>query len=239
VIRNAEQGYAGDACVLVFVRAPRLGEVKTRLARTLGNQAALALYRAFVADLLDTLRQCGQPVIGCCTPAAACDAVAAWMGPLAAVFPQTGADLGARMADAFERAFGGGFHRVLLVGSDLPDLPATVFETAFAALADHPAVIGPTLDGGYYLIGFRPESFLPAVFESIPWGTSEVLAETLAAFRRHGLGVYRLPVWRDIDELGDLLAFARRPWAAAASARRTRALLAGLGLAERTGRRAP
>lgn len=231
MIRDADQGYAGDGCVLVFVRAPRLGQVKTRLARTLGEPAALALYRGFVADLLETLRQCGRPLIACCTPAAACDAVAAWMAPLSAVYPQTGADLGERMAGAFGRAFGDGFRRVLLVGSDLPDLPAAVFETAFAALADRPAVIGPTLDGGYYLIGFRRENFLPAVFESVRWGTARVLAETLAAFRRHGLGVHQLSVWRDIDDLEDLLAFARRPQATAAPARRTRALLTGFGLA--------
>ena len=239
MILDADPGYDGDACVLVFVRAPRLGQVKTRLARSLGEPAALALYRGFVADLLDSLRQCGQPLIGCCTPAAACDAVAAWMAPLAAVYPQTGADLGARMAGAFGRAFGDGFRRVLLVGSDLPDLPATVVETAFAALADHPAVIGPTLDGGYYLIGFRPDTFLPAVFEAIPWGTPRVLAETLAALRRHGLEVHRLPVWRDIDDLDDLLAFARRPRATAAPARHTQALLAGLGLAGPKARQAP
>jgi rSAM/selenodomain-associated transferase 1 len=221
---------AGAGCVLLFVRAPQRGKVKTRLARILGDAAALALYRGFVADLLDTLRQCGQPVIGCCTPASACRAVAAWIAPVNGVYPQTGPDLGARMADAFGRAFADGFKRVLLVGSDLPDLPASVFKAAFTALAHHPAVIGPTLDGGYYLIGFCPQTFLPAVFESIPWGTPRVLAETLAAFRRHGLRVHRLPVWRDIDDLEDLIAFARRPAAAGAPARRTRKILAGLDL---------
>jgi hypothetical protein len=236
---GAHPGSARDACVLVFVRAPQAGKVKTRLARSLGDAAALALYRAFVADLLDTLRRCGQPVIGCCTPPAACGAVAAWMAPLAGVYPQTGAGLGARMANAFGRAFHDGFRRVLLVGSDLPDLPATVFESGFAALAEHPAVIGATLDGGYYLIGFRPDTFLPAVFEAIPWGTPRVLAETLAAFRRHALEVHRLPVWRDIDDLDDLLAFARRPQAAAAQARRTRTVLAGLDLAGAKACRAP
>lgn len=231
----AETG-AGADCVLVFVRAPQRGTVKTRLARALGDAAALALYRGFVADLLETLRQGGRPVIGCCTPASACRAAAAWMAPLDGVYPQSGADLGARMADAFGRAFADGFRRVLLVGSDLPDLPGAVFEAAFAALGHHHAVIGPSLDGGYYLIGFRPQTFLPAVFQTIPWGTTRVLAETLAVFRRHGLSVHQLPVWRDIDDLDDLIAFARRPFGAAAPARRTRKVLAGLDL---EGRKVP
>ena len=118
----------------------------------------------------------------------------------------------------------------------LPDLPGAVFEAAFAALGHHQAVIGPTLDGGYYLIGFHPQTFLPAVFQTIPWGTTRVLAETLAVFRRHGLSVHQLPVWRDIDDLDDLIAFARRPFGAAAPARRTREVLAGLDL---EGRKVP
>lgn len=218
----------GADCTLVFLRAPERGRVKTRLARSLGDEAVLTLYRGFVEDLLETLRQGRQQVVLCCTPSSARAAVQAWIGPVDRIYPQTGDDLGDRMADAFHRAFGEGYRRVLLVGTDLPDLPTAVFQEAFAALARQPAVIGPTLDGGYYLIGFRPETFLPAVFEQIPWSTPAVLAETLAVFGRHGLKVHHLPVWRDIDDLADLNAFAAHPPAGAGPARRTRDILAAL-----------
>jgi len=224
--------------IVIFAKAPVSGLAKTRLIPALGADQAARLARRM---LLRTLREAQAAAVGpvelCVTPGPSDPAWADWP-PRAGIAwsEQSEGDLGARMADAFGRAFVDGFRRVLLVGSDLPDLPGALFETAFAALGHHHAVIGPTLDGGYYLIGFRPQTFLPAVFQTIPWGTTRVLAETLAVFRRHGLSVHQLPVWRDIDDLDDLIAFARRPFGAAAPARRTREVLAGLDL---EGRKVP
>ena len=90
--------------------------------------------------------------------------------------PQRGTDLGARMKNAFTDCFSEGFKSVVLIGSDFPDLPLKIIEDAFAALdSSSDAVIGPAADGGYYLIGFRYDTFLPAIFEGLIWSTPLVL----------------------------------------------------------------
>lgn len=197
-------------CLIVFLRAPVHGQVKTRLARALGADRALELYRCFVNDTLDKVGQ--RPFdlkIGYC-PAQACQAIQAWLGPAYALFPQAGADLGQKMAHAFEHVFQQGYQRACLLGTDLPDLPVAIIDQAFERLANHDAVLGPSSDGGYYLIGFRAATYLPAIFHQMPWGGDGVLARTLAVFAQHRAKLHRLPHWHDIDELQDLIAFWRR-----------------------------
>ena len=104
------------------------------------------------------------------------------------------------MADAFA----GGFDRAIVVGSDVPDLPEAFMQESFAALEAYDSVIGPALDGGYYLIGFKRETFLPEVFQGIEWGTDRVLTRTLDIFGEHQRTAYLLPPLRDIDTPEDL-----------------------------------
>lgn len=196
--------------VLVFLRAPEPGKVKTRLAKRIGDLPALQLYKRFVTETLGTVAALGLPVRVCFYPAGEKPAVSQWLGETYPYWPQVDGHLGRKMASAFERAFSEGLERVLLVGTDLPDLPDTVFREAFRAFDRYPAVIGPSEDGGYYLIGFRAEGYLPAVFEALPWGSGEVLAKTMAIFRNHEKPVHLLPTWRDIDVYEDLIAFLQR-----------------------------
>jgi rSAM/selenodomain-associated transferase 1 len=125
-------------------------------------------------------------------------------------FPQAGADLGERMKNAFQHCFADGFDDVIIIGSDIPDLPPEIFAEAFAALENRGAVIGPAADGGYYLIGFRKETFAPEAFEGIVWSTQAVFAETVARLERVGVGVHLLPSWRDVDTVDDLRDLVRR-----------------------------
>ena len=118
--------------------------------------------------------------------------------------PQQGGDLGKRMSKAFRDGFAAGHRQILLVGSDIPDLPAQIIHDGFASLKQHGAVIGPAHDGGYYLIGFRPDCFLPDIFTGIRWGTGDVFEKTMALFRLGNQDVSILPSWRDIDTLEDL-----------------------------------
>lgn len=193
--------------MLVFVRAPELGRVKTRLAAAIGDQAALRVYRRLAEH---TLREAaalageGVQVRVHHTPADAGNAVRAWLGGGPAYLPQAEGDLGARMADAFARAFAAGAERVVIVGSDLPDLSAALLRRAFRSLDAHPAVLGPARDGGYYLLGLtRP---VPGLFEGIAWSTPGVLAATLARFRDAGIEPAMLETLADVDEAEDLPA---------------------------------
>lgn len=195
-------------CILFFVRAPQPGAVKTRLARDLGPTATLDLYRAFVADTLEKLAAGGDPLVVCYAPARARLCVERWLGEARSYQPQHGADLGARMAAAFADAFAAGWEQAILVGSDLPDLDPALTGQAFKGLARCGSVLGPTLDGGYYLVGFTRDAFRPGIFAGVPWGTPAVFARTLAACGGQGLTPALLPAWRDIDDIDDLRRLA-------------------------------
>lgn len=200
----------GTTAVLLFVKAPVKGRVKTRLAAQLGDDAALKLYRGFVLDILDTIGKSGHPCRICFHPPDAGDAVAGWLGRHRRYLPQEGSDLGARMANAFAAVFSQGASQAVLVGSDIPDLPADIITGAIGSLKTNDAVIGPAHDGGYYLVGFRKETFLPEVFRGIEWSTERVLEQTMQRFERSGCRVHRLPQWRDVDTVEDLQALAGR-----------------------------
>jgi hypothetical protein len=118
--------------------------------------------------------------------------------------PQEGNDLGEKMKNAFVRSFSAGTEKAVLIGSDIPDLSMAIIDEASVSLDTCDAVIGPASDGGYYLIGFRKDSFLPGVFEGIPWGTESVCGETLRLLYRAGCRVHVLPEWHDIDTADDL-----------------------------------
>jgi len=108
-------------------------------------------------------------------------------------------------------AFAIGFKRVVLIGSDIPDLSLEFIEEAFHSLQEKDAVIGPSLDGGYYLIGFKDKSFSPQVFKGIPWSTERVFDETMKIFKQGSLAVHTLQPLRDIDTIGDLQNLRKDP----------------------------
>jgi len=191
--------------VILFVKTPVAGYVKTRLASNMGDLAAAGLYRCFVNDLVRKIDAAEFPLHIFYDPPDAEPLIRRWLGEERVCSPQNGDDdLGERMKKAFQEVFSTGIKRAVLVGSDLPDLPAEILTDALAALTDHPAVIGPCKDGGYYLIGFNSEAFTPAVFDGIPWSSDQVLPATLNRFVAAGLPVHRTPEWRDIDTAEDL-----------------------------------
>ncbi|MEW5745570.1 MAG: TIGR04282 family arsenosugar biosynthesis glycosyltransferase [Nitrospirota bacterium] len=191
-------------CLLLFVKSPEKGTVKSRLAKDLGEDAALDLYRCFVLDLLQTLKGGEYAFSICYHPPEAGDAVEQWLGSSYASMPQRGNDLGERMRSAFEEVFAAGFSAAVIMGSDIPDLPHALIDEAFSSLESADSVIGPAVDGGYYLIGFRRDAFLPDIFENMPWSTDTVYEETMAVLERNHADVHVLPAWRDIDTLDDV-----------------------------------
>ena len=200
----------GDSCVLVFVKFPVRGHVKTRLAAQIGQEQALRLYESFVLDILEWVKNLDVPVGICFDPPEAKEQFKQWLGGDYSYFAQIGRDLGQRMKNAFVHSFDEGFERVILIGSDIPDLPAQYLHEALNALESNGAVIGPSRDGGYYLIGFSRASFLPAVFEDITWSTSAVFRQTIAIFRKNELKVHLLPEWYDVDTAADLQSLLLR-----------------------------
>jgi rSAM/selenodomain-associated transferase 1 len=193
----------------VFLKIPQKTSVKTRLAESLGKDTATDLYKNFVADILETLKNNRHNFIICFYPPHAQPEAAGWLGHTLTLTPQYGNDLGTRMSNAFADSFSEGFRHVLLIGTDFPDLPAGIFDNAFKFLPENDAVVGPAVDGGYYLIGFNANSFLPSVFDDMPWGTRNVFEKTIKVLRNKGLKVYILPKWRDIDTLEDLESFSK------------------------------
>lgn len=213
-------------CVLVFARAPVLGRVKTRLAAGLPEPQVLRLYRCMVEDTVDMLRSVDADIVVQFHPHNAGETMRSWLGPLAAYRPQQGRSLGERMAGAFRQAFDCGADHALCIGTDIPTVHPGIIAEAFAQLQHRRAVLGPTVDGGYYLIGLTGPRLPPNIFaEDIPWGSGAVCAATSARLSAAGLSIHRLPTLRDIDTIDDLIDFHHRAREGGRQARRTTGLM--------------
>jgi uncharacterized protein len=216
--------------LLLFTKPAVPGRVKTRLHGALTPEQAAALHQAFVDDVLERL-----------TPGAF-ELTIAWALAPGETIPETawpgvvqkGDGLGDRLYTALSEAAQEGA-TVAALGSDHPTLPLAIVESAFAQVeAGAPVVIGPSVDGGYYLIALAPAAVRPELFADIAWSTSDVLAATLERAAALGLPVTLLPTGEDVDTPDDLEALAVALAAEPALCPRTRALLTAWGrLAER------
>jgi len=198
--------------LLVMVKAPLPGLVKTRLAATIGDDAALAAYRAMVAGVLAAVDASALPTTIVFAPAQARSCVAGLCGEERAYRAQAPGDLGARMRTAFDQSFADGAGAALLVGSDLPLLTGELLRRAARDLSAQPAVLGPADDGGYYLIGFTRAGYLPEVFSDMPWSTPAVADLTLARLAGAGRRTALLPQLPDCDDDAALARLAAPPW---------------------------
>jgi rSAM/selenodomain-associated transferase 1 len=142
------------------------------------------------------------------TPASAEREIRAWLGPGKIYAAQAGADLGERMLAAFRAVFDDGIDRAVLVGTDCPALSATHLERALRMLRRKDIVLGPSVDGGYYLVG--ASRVHPALFKDVPWSTDAVFQQTMTIIRRQGLRCALLPVLRDVDKEEDLEHYRAR-----------------------------
>jgi hypothetical protein len=193
---------------IVFARAPVPGEVKTRLIGPLSAVQAATVYRGCLDLALTAL----QGLAGVRNVAAVTPDDGDFDGVIPGdvrIIPQGAGDLGRRLARAADWAFSRGFDRVVMVGSDCPMLEASDIRLALDALEQHDVVIGPAVDGGYYLIGLSKPA--PAVFSGIDWSTERVAPQTVSAAARAGLSVEMLRVLRDLDDVADLRATVAEP----------------------------
>lgn len=201
-----------DFRVILFVKPPVLGRVKTRLAASLGQDAALAIHTAMLRDAGAALSATKAPVIVQYAPEGSEDSLRELLGPDFVYAPQKGADLGERMAGAIAETFAAGFEAAVLVGGDAPELSVEIIEAARLALCQGPAgaVLGPAEDGGYYMIGFTARAFTREAFEGVAFGGPTVFDATRRKLREAGIDPALAPMLRDVDELSDLQALARK-----------------------------
>ena len=196
--------------LIVFAREPVPGLVKTRLAASIGDQAAAERYEAMLRDVIESAgKLTGVEVFVYWS----CDEGA--LPRLAERYRcrsrmQGAGDLGQRMRAAFEEMFATGCDCCCIIGSDAPDLPPAHIEQAYRLLTteENDAVFGPSRDGGYYLLGLR--QVCPALFADIAWSSAVVLEQSLAAARTAGLTTALVPEWQDIDTVDDLNEYLQR-----------------------------
>lgn len=185
--------------VIVFVKNIKLGKVKTRLAKTIGNQGAFEVYKELVNI---TEKATSQVKVDKRIYFSDVIIEEKWKG--FEKFEQSGVDLGARMKNAFTKGFKDGYERIVLIGSDLPDIKATHIENGLDALKTSDVVFGPAVDGGYYLIGLSKIHY--CVFDNKPWSQSNLLETTLEDLKSTNINYSILETLNDIDTFEDLTA---------------------------------
>ena len=192
-----------DACIIVFVKSPVPGQVKTRLIPHLSSEQAASLYQAFLVDWCNALSaiSAARCVIAY-TPPKGLSALRTLIGADPVYIRQQGATLGERLIAAARWACDQGYAKFLFVGSDSPTLPTQYVEHALDLLESRDVVIGPSVDGGYYLIGFSKQGALlsiPTIFEKITWSTDVVFRQTLGKIQGINVRLGLLPPWYDVD----------------------------------------
>jgi uncharacterized protein len=202
--------------VLVFLKFPEAGRVKTRLARALGQERAAALYRQWIGIVLGGLQhlRSAARLVGY-FDGAPHKAFHEWHRLADDWWPQPTGDLGARLAAGFERALDLG-GPVLAVGTDCVEMEAVLLLQAFEHLSRHDVVFGPTADGGYYLIGLS--AVRPDLFRSVRWSSPATLDDHLRCCREKGWSVSLLPMRHDIDTENDWHAYLLRTGRSGSSA---------------------
>lgn len=209
--------------LVIMAKAPRPGLVKTRLSQTLPPLAVTALYRCLVEDTLTLAKSLSGVKVAVMCPASDAGELERWLGSVVEIVAQKGEGLAAGLISVFAH-FAGSRNHVIAFNSDSPHLPGPVLENAFQALAVHDVVIGPTHDGGYYLVGAK--STHPTLFENDGLGTTNALERLLARAKGLELSTSLTEPFYDIDVADDLIRLARDLELVPARAPRTAAWLA-------------
>lgn len=189
-----------DSLLLIFVKHPIKGQVKTRLAKGIGEEKALSVYQAllaYTAEMVQDVQADKVVFYGNQLPERDL-----WSEAGYARYLQEGPDLGVRMAQAFQWGFQQGYTKIQIIGSDNPDLTTHIIEEGYAALDTSAVSLGPAEDGGYYLLGMK--TFIPSLFVQKQWSTETVLEATVNDLVEAQLSYHLLPTLNDVDTLEDL-----------------------------------
>ena len=198
--------------LIIFIKYPEPGKVKTRLSKSIGNKNAVTLYKLFVETLLNrvTPNECNYNISVFFSPKEKQEEIKEWLGDKYKLYPQSGNNLGERISNAFNKTYDMGSKKSIIIGSDTPALKKSLILEAYELLSENDVIIGPTKDGGYYLLGlshtsnsfekFRDSS----IFTGIEWSTEHVFDQTVAKLKQSSLSYKTLPEYYDIDQIEDL-----------------------------------
>ena len=188
-----------NQALIVFVRNPELGKVKTRIAKTMGEENALKVYKFLLLHTKEIISPINIPVFIYYEDHLVENDI--WKGPFNKKL-QSGDELGMKMHNAFSEMFALGFSKVIVIGSDCYELTAEMIIRAFNHLDMSDIILGPAVDGGYYLLGMK--KLIPELFTDKIWGSSTVFSETIRNIHELELSVDLLPVLNDVDEEKDV-----------------------------------
>jgi len=194
-----------DTAIIVFTKFPVEGKVKTRLAKNMGNKFAVSFYRVCAEHTFKELikvKETGSELFLFCSEENEIEQVMNWAGNNFNYYSQQGNDLGLKMYNAFETVFKKGYKKVIIVGTDAPDVSMNLVQSVISVLDNYSVVIGPANDGGYYLLGFK--SKLIDLFSGIEWSTDSVFNSTIEKLNNSKTHYFVVDELTDIDTLEDL-----------------------------------
>ena len=197
--------------VIIFVRYPEKGKVKTRLAKEIGEESALSFYTTCAENTFDECKKIkSENILLYLFYSGVSDnsLITKWAGFDFVSYPQIGSDLGKRINNSFKEVFTNKIDKAVIIGTDIPDINAEIINQSFEILNSADIVIGPSADGGYYLLGMKkPYDFL---FDNIQWSTGSVFRETMSSVLIHNLTFFVLPELIDIDTKDDFIKWSER-----------------------------
>lgn len=200
-----------ERALIVFAKLPRAGQVKTRLGMAIGMEEAVKVYEEFARhafSLAESLASDGVKVYLFYVPDASEEQIRSWVGCDFVFAPQLGETLGERMRNAFDLVFRDGASSAVIIGTDVPELDAGIVARAFRTLDSHELVVGPSPDGGYYLLGMKPP--VKDVFDGIVWSTEMVLRQTRERAEALRLSISTLEELMDVDTREDYRRYLER-----------------------------
>jgi rSAM/selenodomain-associated transferase 1 len=191
-------------CLIVFARNPVLGKVKTRIGEISGNEKALAIYNELLSHTFDTIAGVN------CEKIIFLNDLLSDSGKIFSehqIQLQNGSNLGERMKNAFNLVFAKGYYRVIILGSDIYELTSDIINEGFQKLKTYDCVIGPSLDGGYYLLGLNHE--VAGLFDDVAWGTAQVMDQTIKKLEAINMPFFQLPDLNDVDTIEDVYRYTK------------------------------
>ncbi|MBT3392754.1 MAG: glycosyltransferase [Elusimicrobiaceae bacterium] len=189
--------------IICFLKYPETGKVKTRLAKDIGDINATNFYKQIAQETVQKAKQTNADIFIFYSPPQNINLkkFKTWLGKDFEYKPQQEGDLGCKMTNAFIEVFAKNYSKIVIIGSDIPQITPEILGRAFSLLEKGDTVIGPSPDGGYYLLGFNKNSFFPQVFENIEWSTDTVYKETISKLEKFAKTYLTLESLEDVDDL--------------------------------------
>lgn len=187
-----------------MAKYPAVGRVKTRLCESIDPEKVAHLYLCFLKDTVEKVKGPGVPFFVYYTPDDKQEYFERLFGDNPGYLPQMGDDLGERLYNGFKTFFRQGYDSAIALASDIPDLPEAILYESLKRLTEYNSVIGPSFDGGYYLIGLTKDSASKNLFRGITWSTETVFNETMKKIKQEKISCHALAPWGDVDRITDL-----------------------------------